>query len=285
MEYILDRYNCHSIVIVLSTLINKPREIEMKLKQLLIIIVSMFLVALAINVVNATQIDSNASEVLIASNNDDIISSVDNDVYTSYGTSHTYKVTGKSVYIKDYNPKYKLSKTAKNQIKNVKKAPKKTYKLIIDDETYQDLKFAKKIKSSDFYTFDTNYKCKVLKPVLKTKTVKKTIVNKKYSNPQKYSRDYSKYFNKYNSDKYNMKVKFHYYKGTDTIKYASIKITKKVKQTKITKFKTVYTKIKAEIGYAATNGELSKGTHLLFYGNIFGYDFSHYVASKHNFSI
>ncbi|WP_296874664.1 hypothetical protein [uncultured Methanobrevibacter sp.] len=257
----------------------------MKLNQILIIIVSIFIIALAINAVNAAQIDSDASEVLTVSNNDDIISSADNDVYTSSGTTHTYKVKGKSVYIKDYNPKYKLSKKAKKQINSVKKAPKKTYKLIIDHDTYKDLRFAKKNKFSDFYTFDTNYKCKVLKPVLKSKTVKKTIVNKKYTNPQKYSRDYSRYFNKYSSDKYNMKVKFHYYKGTNTIKYATIKVTKKVKQTKIIKFKTVYTKVKAEIGYAAHNGQLSKGNHLFFIGNIFGYDFTHYVASKHNFSI
>ena len=80
-----------------------------------------------------------------------------------------------------------------------------------------------------------------------------------------------------------MKVKFHYYKGTYNIKYVTIKVTKKVKKTTITKFKTAYTKIKADIGYKAFNGELSKGSHLLFYGNAFGYDFSHYVAKKHNF--
>ena len=115
----------------------------MKLNQILIIIVSIFIVALAINAVNA-------SEVITISNNEDIISSGDNDVYTSSGTTHTYKVKGKSVYIKDYNPKYKLSKKAKKQIKSVKKAPKKTYKLIIDHDTYKDLRFAKKNKFSDF---------------------------------------------------------------------------------------------------------------------------------------
>ena len=168
-------------------------------------------------------------------------------------------------------------------MKSVKKAPKKTYKLTIDDDTYQSLKHAKKTGTNDFYTFDTGYKCKVLKPVLKTKTIKKTIVNKKYTNRQKYYNDYSKYFTKYNSDKYNMKVKFHYYKGTNNIKYVTIKVTKKVKQTTITKFKTTYTKVKADIGYKATNGELSKGSHLLFYGNTFGYEFTNYVATKQNF--
>jgi len=259
----------------------------MKLNRVLIILLSIFLILIAINTVNAAQLDDNATEEVIASPNDvDVIASTNNDVYTSSGTTtHTYKVTGKTVYIKDYNYNYKLSKKAKKQIKNVKKAPKKTYKLTIDDDTYQNLKYAKKIGESDFYTFDTNYKCKVLKPVYKTKIVKKTIVNKKYTNRQKYFNDYNKYFTKYNSDKYNMKVKFHYYKGTSNIKYVTIKITKKVKKVTITKFKTGYTKVKAEIGYANHNGELSKGYHLFFYGNTFGYDFSHYVVSKHNFKI
>ncbi len=262
----------------------------MKLSQILIIILSIFLIAVAINTVDAAQVD-NCSENNIASSDVVVIASCDNNViassdandYTLSGKTHTYKATGKSVYIKDYNPKYKLSKKAKKQIKNVKKAPKKTYKLTIDDDTYKSLKYAKKTKTSDFYTFNTNNKCKVLKPVLKTKTIKKTIINKKYTDRQKYYNDYSKYFTKYNSGKYNMKVKFHYYKGTYNIKYVSIKVTKKVKKTIITKFKTTYTKVKAEIGYKASNGELSKGSHLLFYGNTFGYDFTHYVASKHNF--
>lgn len=262
----------------------------MKLNQILIIILSIFLIVVAINTVDAAQVDNcsdeniaSSAEVVIASGDNNVIALSDADVYASSGKTHTYKATGKSVYIKDYNPKYKLSKKAKKQIKSVKKAPKKTYKLTIDDDTYKSLKYAKNTKTSDFYTFNTNYKCKVLKPVLKTKTIKKTIINKKYTSHQKYDNAYRKYFNKYNSGKYTMKVKFHFYKGTDIIKYATIKVTKKVKKTTITKFKTTYTKVKAEIGYTPFNGQLSKGSHLFFYGNTFGYDFTHYVASKHNF--
>lgn len=263
----------------------------MKLNQILIITLSIFLIAVAINTVDAAQVD-NCSEDNIASSDVDIISSTEDnvitvtndDVYTSSGTTHTYKATGRSVYIKDYNPKYKLSSKAKKQIKSVKKAPKKTYKLTIDDDTYQNLKYAKKTGQSDGYTFTTNYKCKVLKPVLKTKTIKKTIVNKKYTNRQKYFNAYSKYFNKYRDSKYDVNVYFHFYKGTNNIKYATIKVTKKVKQTTITKFKTTYTKVKADISYQATNGQLSKGSHLLFYGNTFGYEFSNFVATKQNFN-
>ena len=264
----------------------------MKLNQILLIILTIFIIAVAINTVDAAQIDSNATEDIkvfndaevISSTNDEAIASTNTD-HTSSGTTHTYKVKGASVYIKDYNPKYKLSNKAKKQIKSVKNAPKKTYSLTIDDDTYLSLKKAKKTKTSDFYTYKTNYKCKVLKPVLKTKTIKKTIVNKKYTDRQKYYDDYCKYFTKYTSDKYKMNVKFHYYKGTRNIKYATIKVTKKVKQTIITKFKTDYTKIKADIGYKATNGELSKGTHLLFYGNTLGYEFGNFVATKYNFRL
>ena len=263
----------------------------MKLNQILIITLSIFLIAVAINTVDAAQVN-NCSEDNIASSDVDVISSTDDnvitltndDVYTSSRSTHTYKATGNSVYIKDYNPKYKLSSNAKKQIKSVKKAPKKTYKLTIDDDTYQNLKYAKKTGRSDGYTFTTNYKCKVLKPVLKTKTIKKTIVNKKYTSRQNYINAYGKYLNKYSSSKYDVNINFHFYKGTKNIKYATIKVTKKVKQTTITKFKTAYTKVKADICYQSTNGQLSKGSHLFFYGNTFGYDFSNYVATKQNFN-
>ena len=266
-------------------------RLTMKLNQILLIILSIFLIAVAINTVDAAQVD-NCSEDNIASSDVDVISSTDDnvitltndDVYASSGKTHTYKATGSSVYIKDYNPKYKLSTTAKKQINNVKKAPKKTYKLTIDDDTYQNLKYAKKTGQSDGYTFTTNYKCKVLKPVLKTKTIKKTIVNKKYSNRQQYYIAYSNYLHKYKSSIYDVNVYFTCYKGTNEIKYATIKVTKKVKQTTITKFKTAYTKVKADICYQSTNGQLSKGSHLFFYGNTFGYDFSNYVATKQNFN-
>ena len=218
----------------------------MKSYKILIIILSIFLIAVAINTVDAAQADNTSEEitassdaVIIASGDNNGIASSDANAYTSSGKTHTYKATGKSVYIKDYNPKYKLSKKAKKQIKSVKKAPKKTYKLTIDDDTYKSLKYAKKTKTYDFYTFNTNYKCKVLKPVLKTKTIKKTIINKKYTSHQKYDNAYRKYFTKYNSGKYNMKVKFHFYKGTDRIKYATIKVTKKVKVNKTLKLKKV----------------------------------------------
>ena len=126
----------------------------MKLSQILIIILSIFLIAVAINTVDAAQVD-NCSENNIASSDVVVIASCDNNViassdandYTLSVKTHTYKATGKSVYIKDYNPKYKLSKKAKKQIKNVKKAPKKTYKLTIDDDTYKSLKYAKKTNS------------------------------------------------------------------------------------------------------------------------------------------
>ena len=244
------------------------------MKKIILILLCIFIFAVTIASVSA--MDNSSEEISV---------SVDNNVIaSSYAdVTHTYSATGKSVYVKDFNPKYKLSSKAKKQMKSVKKASKKTYSVSIDDETYQSLKYAKKTKTSDYYTFDTNYKCKVLKPVFKSKTVKKTIINKKYYNQQEYINDYNKYFQKYNSGKYNMKVKYHFYKGTNNIKYATIKVTKKVKQVKIVKFKTGYTKVRADIMYTPHNGELSKGSHLLFYGNVWGYDFTNYVASKHNF--
>ena len=257
------------------------------------------MIAVAINTVNAAEVDNCSEENMassdvdiIASNDENVISSTDNNiiastdenVYTSIGTTHTYTATGKSVYIKDFNPKYKLSNKAKKQMESVKKSAKKTYKLTIDHDTYKSLKKAKNTNGNDYYTFNTNYKCKVLKPIFKTKTIKKTIFYKKYTNRQKYINDYNRYFIKYNTGKYNMDVKFHLYEGTDIVKYVTIKVTKKVKQTIITKFKSAgYTKVKAEICYSSHEGQLGKGSHLFFYGKTFGYDFSNYVATKHNF--
>lgn len=246
----------------------------MKLNKILVLILSIFIIAVAINSVDAAQIDNSSNEVIASS---------DSDLAVSSEVTHTYAVTGKSVYVKDYNPNYKLSEKAKKQVKNAKKAPKKTYKITISDAKYKNLKNAKKTKQSVGYTVSTNYKCKVLKPVLKTTTIKKTIVNKKFTSRQKYLNAYAKYFSKYNSAKYDMDVKFHFYKGTNAIKYATIKVTKKVKQVKITKFKTVYTNIKADIGYSSHDGQVGKGSFLLVYGNIFGYDFTNFVAHKYNF--
>lgn len=241
----------------------------MKLNKILIICLTILIIAVAINTVEAVHID-------------DYSSTLNSDA--SNQLTHTYKATGKSVYIQDYNPKYKLSKKAKLQEKKIKDVPKKTYKITINEDTYNSLKNAKKTKNYKEYTFNTNIKCKVLKPVLKSKIVKKTIINKKYTNLQKYNNAYNKYYLKYNmNDNYNMKVNFHFYKGTHNIKYATIKITKKVKQVKIIKFKTGYTNIKANIFYTPNNGEFTRGSHLLFYGNTFGKDFSNFVASKHNF--
>lgn len=244
----------------------------MKLKQILIIFLCILVVAIAINAVNAAEIDNSSSDVISSSNVD-----------TSDGSTHIYKAKGSSVYVKDYNPKYKLSSKAQKQFKNVKKAPKKIYKIAIDDDMYKSLKNAKKTKKYVSYTINTNYKCKVLKPVLKSKTIKKTIINKKYTDRQKYFNDYSKYFVKYNSDKYKMNVKFHFYQGTRNIKYVTIKVTKKVKQVTVTKFKTGYTNVKAFIGYAPRDGAVGKGSYLLIYGNALGYEFANYVANKHNF--
>ena len=244
----------------------------MKLNKLLVLILGLFVIAIAINGVNAAQID-NATQAL---------ESVDSQILTSDAT-HSFSVTGSSVYVQDYNPKYKLSQTAKNQIKNAKKAPKKVYKITIDDYEYKSLINAKKTNKDVGYIIDTDYKCKVLKPVFKTKTITKTIVNKKYTNPQKYYNAYCKYFNKYSSSKYKMKVKPQFYKGTRNIKYVTIKVTKKVKQTTITKFKTGYTSIEADIFYKTTNGEFSKGSHLLVYGKVSGLYFSNFVGTKHNF--
>ena len=75
-------------------------------------------VAIAINAVNAAEIDNSSSDVISSSNVD-----------TSDGSTHIYKAKGSSVYVKDYNPKYKLSSKAQKQFKNVKKAPKKIYKI------------------------------------------------------------------------------------------------------------------------------------------------------------
>lgn len=249
----------------------------MKLNQVLLIILSIFLILMAINTVDAAQIDDN-----IASSNENIISSTNMDKYTSSGPTHTFELAGSSVYIKDYNPKYKLSNKAKKQFNSVKKAPKKIYTLTIDDTTYSSLLNAKKTNTDDYYTFDTDYTCKVLKPVFKTKNIKKTIINKKYPDRQKYFNAYNKYFTKYNHGKYNMDVNFHFYKGTNNIKYATIKVTKKVKQVTLSKFKTDYTNIKADIGYNSHEGQLGKGSYLFFYGKTLGYEFSEYVANKRN---
>ena len=244
----------------------------MKLKHILTLFLSILVIAIAINAVNAAEIDNSSNDVISSSNVD-----------TSDGLTHTYKAKGSSVYVKDYNPKYKLSLKAQKQFKNVKKAPKKIYKISIDDDMYKSLKNAKKTKKYASYTINTNYKCKVLKPVLKSKTIKKTIINKKYTDRQKYFNDYSKYFVKYNTGKYNMDVKFHFYQGTRNIKYVTIKVTKKVKQVTVTKFKTGYTNVKALIGYAPRDGAVGKGSYLLIYGNALGYEFANYVANKHNF--
>ena len=75
---------------------------------------------------------------------------------------------------------------------------------------------------------------------------------------------------------------FHFYKGNNNIKYATIRVTKKVKQVTLSKFKTDYTNIKADIGYNSHEGQLGKGSYLFFYGKTLGYEFSEYVANKRN---